>query len=52
MVYLYRACVVKIIDDDKLKDSDGNYSKGYAPCCSISTDITVLFFFVAKFLMS
>lgn len=52
MVYLYRACFIKIIYGDELKDKDGNNPLGYSPSCSIFTDILVLFFFVAKFLMS
>lgn len=51
MVYMYRACYVKIIRAEDLK-INGEDPAGYSPSCSIFTDCMVLFFFVAKFLMS
>lgn len=57
-MYLYRACIVKNIYGDDLKIEDPEnpdnkvYPPGYSPSCSIMTDMLVLFFFVAKILMS
>lgn len=52
LLYFYRAIVLKIIKADEMKDKEGKLPPGYSPCCSISTDLLVVLFFIAKFVMS